>query len=110
MRTCVCVCVQTATLTRAWKEECFFKGLLHLAWGLFHFIGKPIEEGDVRQIEWERDLGCKSAVTIQLAERHATYVLHHATCIFCIPMCVYVCVCVLKYYNHALSTSRPGRQ
>ena len=43
----------------------FFKGLLHFIWGLFHsiqglfhFIGKPMEEEDVRQIEWERDLGC----------------------------------------------------
>ena len=36
----------------------FFKGLLHFIWGLFHFIGKPMEEGDVRQIEWEQDLGC----------------------------------------------------
>ena len=75
--------------------------MLHLIWGffhsiqgLFHFIGKPMEEGDVRRIEWERDLGCKSVVTIQLAEGHATYVLHHATCISCIPVCVCMCVSI----------------
>ena len=98
---CMCVCAGCNFNKGLEGGMSFFKGLLHLIWGLFHsiqglfhFIGKPMEEGDVRQIEWEQDLGCKSAITIQRAERYATYVLHHATCISCIPVCVCMCVSI----------------